>query len=120
MNFCVIYNPVAPHFSQDILDYLIKRMTGKGHVLTQVLKSEYSGHVIKLIKEQDPVSDLIVTTIRISNVKDYPEDLMEELAGTETPANPFRGKPASLFHQAFLFSLPLRGRTATPRSGCSP
>ena len=42
---------------------------------------------IRRFREQDAqaVSDLIVTTIRISNVKDYPADLMEELAGTETP-----------------------------------
>ena len=61
MNFCVIYNPVSPHFSQEILDYLVKKFTEKGFTLTKVLKSEYSGHVIKLIKEQDPVSDYIIT-----------------------------------------------------------
>ena len=31
------------------------------------------------------VSDLVVTTIRISNIKDYPAELMEELAKTQTP-----------------------------------
>ena len=61
MNFSVIYNPVSPHFSQDILDYLIMRFTEKGFTLSKVLKSEYSGHVIKLIKEQDPLSDYIIT-----------------------------------------------------------
>ena len=33
------------------------------------------------------VSEVIVTTIRISNVKDYPPELMEELARTQTPAH---------------------------------
>lgn len=61
MNFCVIYNPVSPHFSQEILEYLVDKFKEKGFTLTKVLKSEYSGHVIKLIKEQDPVSDYIIT-----------------------------------------------------------
>lgn len=43
--------------------------------------------IIRRLKEQDAqaVSDLIVTTIRISNVRDYPAELMEELVRTETP-----------------------------------
>ena len=61
MNFCVIYNPVSPHFSQDVLDYLVRKMTEKGFTLSQVLKSEYSGHVIQLIKEQDPLCDYVIT-----------------------------------------------------------
>ena len=61
MTFCVIYNPVAPHFSQEILDYLVAKMTKKGFTLTQVLKSEYSGHVIELIKQQDPLCDYVIT-----------------------------------------------------------
>ena len=42
---------------------------------------------IRKFEEKDAraVSELIVTTIRISNVKDYPADLMEELVKTETP-----------------------------------
>ena len=61
MTFCVIYNPVSPHFSQEILDYLVKKMTEKGFTLTRVLKSEYSGHVIQLIKEQDALCDYVIT-----------------------------------------------------------
>ncbi len=43
--------------------------------------------VIRRLKEQDAqaVSELIVTTIRISNTRDYPAELMEELIRTETP-----------------------------------
>ena len=43
--------------------------------------------IIRKFTEQDAqaVSELIVTTIRISNTKDYPADLMEELVKTETP-----------------------------------
>jgi len=42
---------------------------------------------IRRLTEQDAqaVSELIITTIRISNVKDYPPELMEELVKTQTP-----------------------------------
>ena len=42
---------------------------------------------IRRLTEQDAqaVSELIITTIRISNVRDYPAELMEELVRTETP-----------------------------------
>ena len=42
---------------------------------------------IRRFAEQDAaaVSELIIHTIRISNVRDYPADMMEELARTETP-----------------------------------
>lgn len=36
-------------------------------------------------EDANAVSELIIKTIRISNIKDYPEDLMEELVKTETP-----------------------------------
>ena len=43
--------------------------------------------IIRKFTEQDAqaVSELIITTIRISNTKDYPVELMEELVKTETP-----------------------------------
>ena len=43
--------------------------------------------VIRRLKEEDAqaVSGLIITTIRISNVGDYPAELMEELVKTQTP-----------------------------------
>jgi len=43
--------------------------------------------VIRRLEEKDAqaVSELIITTIRISNVGDYPADLMEELVKTQTP-----------------------------------
>lgn len=43
--------------------------------------------IIRRLREEDAraVSDLIVTTIRISNTKDYPMDMMEELVKTQTP-----------------------------------
>ena len=42
---------------------------------------------IRRLREEDAkdVAELIVTTIRISNTKDYPAELMEELVKTETP-----------------------------------
>ena len=42
---------------------------------------------IRRFTEQDAkaVSELIIRTIRISNVRDYPAELMEELVRTETP-----------------------------------
>ena len=42
--------------------------------------------IIRRLREQDAqaVSELIITTIRISNVGDYPADLMEELVKTQT------------------------------------
>ena len=42
---------------------------------------------IRRFTEQDAkaVSELIIRTIRISNVRDYPAELMEELVQTETP-----------------------------------
>ena len=42
---------------------------------------------IRRFTEQDAkaVSELIIRTIRISNVRDYPAELMEELIRTETP-----------------------------------
>ena len=43
--------------------------------------------IIRRLKEEDAqaVSGLIITTIRISNVGDYPTELMEELVKTQTP-----------------------------------
>ena len=43
--------------------------------------------IIRRLKEEDAqaVSGLIITTIRISNVEDYPAELMEELVETQTP-----------------------------------
>ena len=43
--------------------------------------------IIRRLKEEDAqaVSGLIITTIRISNVRDYPAELMEELVKTQTP-----------------------------------
>ena len=43
--------------------------------------------IIRRLKKQDApaVSGLIITTIRISNVRDYPVELMEELVKTQTP-----------------------------------
>ena len=43
--------------------------------------------IIRRFREEDAeaVSDLIVNTILISNVRDYPPELMAELARTETP-----------------------------------
>lgn len=61
MNFSIIYNPIATKFTQAALDHLIKRFTEKGHTLHKVKKSEYAGHVIPLIKELDPESDILVT-----------------------------------------------------------
>ena len=42
---------------------------------------------IRRFREQDAqaVSDLIITTIRISNTRDYPSELMEELIKTQDP-----------------------------------
>ena len=42
---------------------------------------------IRRLKDEDAqaVSELIIATIRISNVRDYPAKLMEELAKTQTP-----------------------------------
>ena len=42
---------------------------------------------IRRLREPDAqaVSNLIITTIRISNVGDYPAALMEELVKTQTP-----------------------------------
>ena len=44
---------------------------------------------IRRFRESDAkeVSELIIKTIRISNAKDYPEDLMELLVQSETPEN---------------------------------
>ena len=36
-------------------------------------------------KDAQAVSELIITTIRISNTRDYPPELMEELVKTQTP-----------------------------------
>ena len=43
--------------------------------------------IIRSFMEKDAaeISELIIKTIRISNTKDYPADLMEELIKTETP-----------------------------------
>jgi len=44
---------------------------------------------IRRFRKEDSteVSELIIKTIRISNTKDYPADLMEELVKSETPEN---------------------------------
>ena len=43
--------------------------------------------IIRRFREEDAqaVSELIITTMRISNTADYPADLMEELVKTQTP-----------------------------------
>ena len=43
--------------------------------------------IIRRFRKEDAqaVSELIITTIRISNTADYPADLMEELVKTQTP-----------------------------------
>ena len=43
--------------------------------------------IIRRFTEQDAqaVSELIITTMRISNTKDYPAETLEELVKTETP-----------------------------------
>lgn len=61
MNFSIIYNPIATKFTQAALDHLIKRFKDKGYTLHKVKQSEYAGHVIPLIKELDPESDILVT-----------------------------------------------------------
>lgn len=61
MTFSVIYNPIATKFSQKALDHLVNKFTEKGFTLNKIAKSEYSGHVIELIKELDPVSDYLIT-----------------------------------------------------------
>ena len=61
MNFSIIYNPIATKFTQEALDHLVFRFIEKGLTLHTVAKSEYSGHVIELIKELDPVSDYLFT-----------------------------------------------------------
>ncbi|MBQ6420331.1 MAG: hypothetical protein IJK02_04575 [Clostridia bacterium] len=61
MNFSIIYNPIATRFSQTALDHLVFRLAKKGFTLYTIAESEYSGHVIELIKELDPVSDYIFT-----------------------------------------------------------
>lgn len=45
--------------------------------------------IIRRFEEKDAraVSELIVTTVRISNAKDYPAELTEELVRRETPEN---------------------------------
>ncbi len=45
--------------------------------------------IIRRFGENDApaVSDLIITPLRISNANDYPAEMMEELAKTETPEN---------------------------------
>ena len=42
--------------------------------------------IIRRLREQDAqaVSELIITTIRISNTRDYPAEMMEELVKTQT------------------------------------
>lgn len=61
MNFSIIYNPIATKFSQAALDHLIFKFVERGLTLNAVIKSEYAGHVIPLIKKLDPVSDYLIT-----------------------------------------------------------
>jgi len=59
--FSIIYNPVATKFKNSIIEHIICRFVSKGMSLYKVEKSQYSGHVIELIKELDPKSDLLIT-----------------------------------------------------------
>ncbi|MCH5199160.1 MAG: hypothetical protein J1E34_09685 [Oscillospiraceae bacterium] len=61
MNFSIIYNPIASRFTDEALSHFIKSFENKGLTLYKAVKSEYSGHVIPLIKELDPVSDYLFT-----------------------------------------------------------
>ncbi len=59
--FSIIYNPVATKFKMSIIEHIICRFVSKGMTLHKVEKSQYSGHVIELIKQLDPDSDLLIT-----------------------------------------------------------
>lgn len=59
--FSVIYNPIATKFSEEKLQMLISGMERKGLELYRCVPSEYSGHVIPLVKELDADSDYIIT-----------------------------------------------------------
>ena len=59
--FSIIYNPVATKFKMSIIEHIICRFVSKGMTLNKVEKSQYSGHVIELIKQLDPESDLLIT-----------------------------------------------------------
>lgn len=61
MNFSVIYNPIATGFSEKALHHLVEKMQERGLTPNVIAKSEYSGHVIPLIKELDPISDYLFT-----------------------------------------------------------
>jgi len=61
MNFSIIYNPIASRFTQESLSRFIQKFEEKGLTLNKAVKSEYSGHVIPLIKELDPESDYLFT-----------------------------------------------------------
>ncbi len=57
---------------------------------------------VRRLTERDAgaVSDLIVTTIRISNIGDYPAEMMEELIKTQTPADVLRKASWTHFYVA--------------------
>lgn len=59
--FSIIYNPVSTKFKMSIIEHIICRFVSKGMTLHKVEKSRYSGHVIELIKQLDPDSDLLIT-----------------------------------------------------------
>lgn len=61
MKYSIIYNPIATKFKESILNYIKEKFENKGYILNKICKSKYSGHVIELIKELDPVSDIIIT-----------------------------------------------------------
>ena len=50
--------------------------------------------------DAEAVSDLIVATIRISNIGDYPAEMMEELIKTQTPADVLRKASWTHFYVA--------------------
>ena len=75
---------VSPTGQEDLIVHDLREI---GDTDRQAHGQEEKKMNIRRMKEEDAkaVSDLIVTTIRISNVGDYTAELMEELVKTETP-----------------------------------
>ena len=61
---------------------------------------------IRRLKEEDAkaVAELIVKTIRISNTKDYPAELMEELEGLSKSKAAVREELTKLFTEEYVLT----------------
>lgn len=56
----IIYNPVATGFKKAVLEQLTEKLNARGYK-TETVESRWAGHVVPLVKQYNPLCDLIIS-----------------------------------------------------------